>query len=455
MVEATVRSRVKFHGPRQAKVRVRRGYTKEKYLWELDKECWNFPSPSSSTQEEKVMVLESSVAKLVRNLRNGLDRIAPINIINLKTIQEPWRNDHQVKELMQLERQLWKEWKCDPTSNTKKDRWNSAKKKLKRSYGDTKSRIIKENIAKSLTNKGRSLWKGVRDTMNWKIGGPPGELRNKTGAIESKPEKMTEIYHDKLEEKVFNIMRELEEYDESIEEEEAALKTMFGDKRNHDFEFRKITKEELLKVLKALPLKTSHGDDGLAYVDIIDSGYYSVDPLLQIINLVIETGHWPSLWKNSIVKPLFKGTDKWDPGAYRPVSITNTISRITERVLNAQLLQFLQEKNIVLEECHGFVEGRGCSTAVLEILQELQEGVEEGEVPMILGVDISSAFDCISRNKLQRQLLWLGLGPTASRLFQTYFKDRTQQVEIGSKRGKKRRNEVGVYKEVGYLLHCS
>ena len=92
-----------------------------------------------------------------------------------------------------------------------------------------------------------------------------------------------------------------------------------------------------------------------------------------------------------------------------------------------------------MEECHGFVSGRGCGTAVLEILEELQDGVEDGEVPTLLGVDISSAFDVLPREKILRQLEFLGLGKVTCRLFKNYFAGRTQQVEIGNKRSEKRR----------------
>ena len=85
----------------------------------------------------------------------------------------------------------------------------------------------------------------------------------------------------------------------------------------------------------------------------------------------------------------------------------------------------------------------------MKILQEVQEGVEGGSIPTLLGVDISSAFDCIQRSKCLRQLKWLGLGSAALQLFDSYFRDRSQQVEIGSKRGRKRKSETGVLQGSG------
>ena len=86
------------------------------------------------------------------------------------------------------------------------------------------------------------------------------------------------------------------------------------------------------------------------------------------------------------------------------MALTSVIGRIVEKVVSRQLTQFLQEKEIHLEENHGFTEGRGCSTAVLEVVQEMSEAIEDGEIPVLLGVDISMAFDCMDRQKLLRQL---------------------------------------------------
>ena len=93
--------------------------------------------------------------------------------------------------------------------------------------------------------------------------------------------------------------------------------------------------------------------------------------------------------------------DIWDPFGYRPVALTSCVSRIIERLLNEQLARHIESKGLLLEECHGFVGSRGCATAVLDILMELTEAIEEGSVSTLLGVDISCAFDCLSKSKLQ------------------------------------------------------
>ena len=79
----------------------------------------------------------------------------------------------------------------------------------------------------------------------------------------------------------------------------------------------------------------------------------------------------------------------------------------------------------------------------------MQEAIEDNEISLLLGVDISSAFDCLDRNKLIRQMKVLGFGEEAIILIESYFRDRTMQVEIGGHRGPKRESRVGVLQGSG------
>ena len=176
--------------------------------------------------------------------------------------------------------------------------------------------------------------------------------------MQTKPEEIANVYHDKLEEKVNNIVREMEKYEESQEDEQHAVTRLLGRVRQSatTFQFHTITRKEMSLIFKKLPRKTSTGDDEVAYCDLVDAKYYTLGMVLKIVNLIIETSHWPHGWRNSLISPLFKGgPDKWDSRGYRTVALTSAVSRIVERVLNKQLEKYLEEKDILLQECHGFV----------------------------------------------------------------------------------------------------
>ena len=231
----------------------------------------------------------------------------------------------------------------------------------------------------------------------------------------------------------------MEEFTETEEEERSSLEEMFPRNAANSFNFSPIQRTKVKKIIKNLPSKSSFGDDEISYNEIKDAAYYLIDPLLLIINTIITTGHWPSQWKNSIIKPLLKpGLDKMEPSSYRPIALTNALSRLAEKILNEQLSDYISQQKWIPEESHGFVKGRSCTTACIQILQELADGVEDGFVPSLLGVDISGAFDCIQRNKLLSQMKSIGSSDDVISLFSSYFSSRTQQVEIGGRKSKKK-----------------
>ena len=211
-----------------------------------------------------------------------------------------------------------------------------------------------------------------------------------------------------------------------------------------------MTEREVFKVLQNAPRKTSSGSDELSYIELID-GRESVAPILtEIINGIIRLGHWPSSWRTSIIKPLFKGgPDKQDPSKYRPISLTAAPSRLVEKILNGQLQEHFIENDLIPNECHGFVPGKGTTTAALDILTEMQHGVEDCKVPTLLGIDMSSAFDAVSRNKLLRLMSRLGVGALGLQLFESYFTGRMETVEVGGKRGSMKNSTVGVLQGSG------
>ena len=62
-------------------------------------------------------------------------------------------------------------------------------------------------------------------------------------------------------------------------------------------------------VLWNLPRKTSAGDDQISYIGIKDAMYYVAPMLKTIINLIIETSHWPKVWSNGVI--FIKGKGKF------------------------------------------------------------------------------------------------------------------------------------------------
>ena len=449
LLKVEVNKKIQPTGVRQHRARVRKQYSKTALLNELDRCNWELPENDSNNPKDRILKLEEVVNKLNINMKTALEKIAPMKVLNKRVTREPWRCDEEVLRAYEKESKLWTEWKKDVGNKEKKVGWERMKKTRENLIEEKKSMHIRKETDQCLSNEGKSLWKAVKSTLNWNSGGPPLELRDKNGVVEDKLSRVCRIYHDNLEEKINNIIKELEPWTESKEEEEIMIKRSLG-KAQKEFKFQQTSEECVKKIISKLPRKTSTGDDEVSYVDLIDGGYYTARVITWIINNIVATSHWPTMWSNSLVKPLYKNSgDLWEAASYRPVAITSAVGRIVERVLNQQLTEWLIEEGLIIEDCHGFIPGRGTVTAVVDIVTHLQEDLEDNQVPILLGVDISSAFDCIIRKKLLSQLRYMGMGEEGLTLLESYFWQRTQQVEIGQERGRKRPAPVGVLQGSG------
>jgi len=114
------------------------------------------------------------------------------------------------------------------------------------------------------------------------------------------------------------------------------------------------------------------------------------------------------------------------------VSILLTFSKIYERVVNEQLLNYLEENNILDDQQHGFRPGRSTTTACIDFIQQILDEIDKGNKPLGLFIDLAQAFESVIRNKLIEILRNFGLKDKEISWFCSYLTDRLQYVELSS-----------------------
>ena len=88
--------------------------------------------------------------------------------------------------------------------------------------------------------------------------------------------------------------------------------------------------------------------------------------LLHIINACITRSEMPSSWKTATVAPLHESGDRGDPSNYRPISVLPVVSKLWERVVCTQLMDYLTYHHIVCPQQYGFRSGWSTETALLD-----------------------------------------------------------------------------------------
>ena len=72
------------------------------------------------------------------------------------------------------------------------------------------------------------------------------------------------------------------------------------------------------------------------------------------MTIFIATGIFPDDWKKAKVHPIFKSDERNVPNNYRPISILPAVSKIIERVMHTQLLEYFQVGNLLTDSQSGF-----------------------------------------------------------------------------------------------------
>ena len=113
------------------------------------------------------------------------------------------------------------------------------------------------------------------------------------------------------------------------------------------FSIKNITLLEVVEYLNKLDASKSAGLDGIGPRILKIATPVIAKSICHIINLSIMTGTFPSILKQARVIPIFKSGDKEDPGNYRPISILPTLSKIIEKHVAKQCLDYLEKFNLL------------------------------------------------------------------------------------------------------------
>jgi len=130
---------------------------------------------------------------------------------------------------------------------------------------------------------------------------------------------------------------------------------------------------------------------------------------------------------------------------YRPISNLSTVSKVLERLVLARLRPHLTNSKNFSKRQSAYRQGHSTETALLDVLDSIHTAADSKEVTLLIGLDISAAFDTVCNSTLVKRLKTeFGVSGTALYWIQSYLQDRTQFVKLGKHRSSETTLEVGV-----------
>ena len=156
--------------------------------------------------------------------------------------------------------------------------------------------------------------------------------------------------------------------------------------------------------------------------------------ITHIINLSLATRKFPMKWKLGRVIPLIKSqdADKLSPSSFRPVALLPVCSKIAERIVQRQLLRYMEDYGLISGHHHAYRDRHSTTTALIEIVNRIYRGADLNEISATLSVDQSAAFDCVRHSTLLEKLELYGVDSHACEWIGSYLTNRSSYVAIGS-----------------------
>ena len=167
-------------------------------------------------------------------------------------------------------------------------------------------------------------------------------------------------------------------------------------------------------------------------------------PLINLINSSLEQGIFPDVLKMSTVIPIQKKENAVNASDLRPINTLPIIEKILEKVVYAQLLEFIVKNNIISKHQSGFRKGHSCETAIQCVLDDWKNWADDGYSVMAVFLDLQRAFETIDRKKLLSKLEFIGIRGNVKKWFQSYLNNRMQCVKLNGFTSNEILNEYGV-----------
>ncbi|MEO0684105.1 MAG: reverse transcriptase family protein, partial [Cyanobacteria bacterium J06649_11] len=196
------------------------------------------------------------------------------------------------------------------------------------------------------------------------------------------------------------------------------------------FKFNYVSILFVQKELKLLSRKKATGIDDLPPGLLKDCDAFISQPLCHIINLSLQTGSFPTNWKSAKVTPLFKSGSSSLPENFRPISVLPILSKILEKSVHFELKRFLENENLLTKHQHGFRKKHSTKTASILFSDKIRKEMDNVKLTGAVYVDLSKAFDTISRGALLEKLQAYGIERNEYQWFCSYLFNRKITVTV-------------------------
>ena len=134
--------------------------------------------------------------------------------------------------------------------------------------------------------------------------------------------------------------------------------------------------------------------------------------------------------KYARIKPLYKKNSPVEVGNYRPVGTLCIVSKILEKSIYKQLIQFLQDNNLLYNLQSGFKQKYSTDTCLIYLFDYPRTNNANGLYTGMIMLDLQKAFDTVDHNISCSKLKVMGI--QSIDWFHSYLSQRVQFVSVNN-----------------------
>lgn len=361
-----------------------------------------------------------------------IDSMAPIKEVRLKNRTEPWINAEILSKIRLRDEILYKfrKLKCNELYR----RYCQLRNEVQRLVRCAKSSYLLDKVEEH-KNDSRKLWQDLKLTgYKSKLKNSGNFVLNIDGNNCYDSHKLADHFNKFYTSVASSLVDRLPSPPNIYNPNGNVCKQFYNDKgvQLDSFQLHTVSEEFILKELRSLNVTKSTGLDNIPPRFLKDGAEYLVKPILHIVNLSIEQNVVPNELKYAKVKPLYKKGSKLEVGNYRPVSVLCSVSKILEKSVYMQLVNYLDANDLIYHLQSGFRGNYSTETCHIHLMDYVREQTAMGNFTGMLLIDLQKAFDTVNHDLLCEKLKVLGCSNSCTKWFKSYLSHRKQLVNIGN-----------------------
>ena len=285
-------------------------------------------------------------------LLDVINKHAPIWRIKATRPPASWMNDPANKKL-QNSRDISRFEAHQSQNPSIWDKFKETKREIKKAVRRAKSTFNRKTLSK---NNPKEVWKIIHGILH------PPVKRVKFNPVELN--------------KYFATIASVTLKKEAIPRNETCqfINSLPETQKDDNSDFFHLHRTSYQNVLKAIKTVSTGPDEiPIRFVKVVDE--VLCYPLTYIINAFITYSKFPTLWKVARIVPMNKVATPTEQSHFRPIAILPARSKIFERTVCNQLIEFIDKRQLYKNTVTGFRKGFSTVSALLKLRDDIKKAM--------------------------------------------------------------------------------